>query len=157
MAKRCNTCNIEQDQSQFYKDSSLPSGLKHKCKTCTRSYNLEIYKSTGSKRKAQTTAWKLRNPDYVKNNSLETKYGVTLETYKTMFEKQDGKCAICSKPQNENLKGRMLALDHNHANGQVRGLLCYKCNMAIGLLKDSKSNALKLVEYLELYEKTPAV
>lgn len=157
MAKKCNTCDIEQDSSQFYKDSSLPGGLKHRCKLCTRTYNSKIYKNTNHKRKACVVAWKARNPDYVRNNSLETKYGLSLEAYNLQLEKQNHSCAICNKHKTENAGGKNLAVDHSHITGKVRGLLCYHCNLAIGMLKDSKSNALRAAEYLELYEKESAL
>jgi hypothetical protein len=153
MAKKCNTCHIEQDLSKFYKDSSLPGGYKHRCKLCTRSYTTELYKKTGAKRRAQTAAWKLKNPSYVKNHSLEAKYGISLDTYNIKLAQQDYRCAICYKHENDNAGGRKLAVDHNHSTGQVRGLLCYHCNLAVGMLSDNKFNALRVAEYLESYEK----
>jgi hypothetical protein len=42
-----------------------------------------------------------------------------------------------------------LMVDHCHATGKVRGLLCHNCNRALGLLKDDKSTIRRALEYLE--------
>lgn len=55
---------------------------------------------------------------------LMRKFGMTVEDYNALFIMQGGKCAICRR---QPLKQR-LAVDHNHKTGEVRGLLCYRCN-----------------------------
>lgn len=64
-----------------------------------------------------------------------------------LFVKQDGKCAICEKPESA-FKMR-LSVDHNHKTGQVRGLLCYRCNKFI-VGRHTLESALKVVKYLEI-------
>ncbi len=66
-----------------------------------------------------------------------------------MFVAQNGVCAICSRL---NLSGRRLAVDHDHATGKVRGLLCSRCNSAIGLARESLDVLKKTVLYLEKHE-----
>lgn len=61
--------------------------------------------------------------------------------------KQNGLCGICSKPESH-FKFR-LAVDHNHKTGQVRGLLCYRCNKFI-VGRHTYESALKLLRYLEV-------
>lgn len=78
-----------------------------------------------------------------RNSALKAVYGITLDDYNKLFEKQNGRCAICSKTQE-----RTLHVDHCHSSGRVRGLLCQKCNMAIGLLHDSADLLKKAVKYL---------
>jgi len=87
-----------------------------------------------------------KNKDKDKNSKLKIKYGITLEQYEVMLEQQKGCCKICKTPQNE-LK-RNLAVDHCHNTGQIRGLLCHKCNTLIGSAKESKEILLKVIEYL---------
>lgn len=72
------------------------------------------------------------------------KYDLSLEDYGLLFVKQRGACAICritpeSKP---------LVVDHDHATGAVRGLLCSTCNSAIGLLKDDPEVIVQAALYL---------
>lgn len=61
-----------------------------------------------------------------------------------MFAEQLGLCAICHKP--EDIK---LAVDHCHDTGKIRGLLCKRCNMGIGLLGDSPEITLNATLYLQ--------
>lgn len=70
-------------------------------------------------------------------------YGVRPEEYDRMLTAQKGLCAICLLPSK-----RVLGVDHDHATGQVRGLLCRNCNSGIGLLGDSVSGLLSAIRYL---------
>ena len=97
------------------------------------------------------------NTQFLKNMSLMSKYKIKLETYNKMFEEQKGKCAICGIHQSE-LK-ISLSVDHDHSccNGEkscgkcIRGLLCQKCNAAIGMLDESIELLTKVKFYLEKY------
>jgi 5-methylcytosine-specific restriction endonuclease McrA len=63
------------------------------------------------------------------------------------LERQGGKCAICKKPQSD-FKHR-LSLDHNHKTGQLRGLLCYRCNKFV-VGRHTYETALQLITYLQV-------
>ena len=56
-------------------------------------------------------------------------------------------CAICSISKKDN--GKDLAVDHCHSTGKIRGLLCNKCNPAIGFLQDSPEIAKNALEYIK--------
>lgn len=75
------------------------------------------------------------------------KTGCTQEEYDRLMLVQDGKCAICRKPAEENRDG-VLHRDHCHATRKVRGLLCNECNTALGLLRDNPVTALAAASYL---------
>lgn len=87
--------------------------------------------------------------DQKKNWALKKNYGITLEEYQQMFESQDGNCAVCGKNQS-NFK-RMLAVDHDHSTGEVRGLLCLSCNSVVGLFEN---DMLPDIEKIKSYLKT---
>jgi hypothetical protein len=78
------------------------------------------------------------------------RYGITLEQYFELFNKQNGVCAICSRPESEILRGKIRALnvDHDHSTGKIRGLLCSECNKGIGNLGDSTEVLRRAIEYL---------
>lgn len=84
-------------------------------------------------------------------------YGISIEEYETLNTKQNGLCAICKQPQRPVRKNnRMitrLAVDHNHATKENRGLLCSDCNPALGGFKDSPKLLRTAAEYLESYGK----
>lgn len=88
-------------------------------------------------------------------NALHTKmrkYGITAEEYARLLEKQHGVCAICKKP--EPASGG-LCIDHDHATGEVRGLLCHNCNLGVGRFFDSPLLMIAGADYL-LAATTPA-
>lgn len=68
---------------------------------------------------------------------LKTRFGLDPEDYEEMLEKQDGRCAICGSLPD----GQHLSVDHNHETGDVRGLLCQPCNLALGHLERHLSSA----------------
>lgn len=70
-------------------------------------------------------------------------YGISLEDYDVMFERQGGACAICKRT------GVTLCVDHCHLTGEVRGLLCIRCNSAIGFCSDDPAVLLAAAEYLQ--------
>jgi hypothetical protein len=76
---------------------------------------------------------------------IEKVYGLTAEQYDALLERQGGKCAICrARP-----RSKRLAVDHNHKTGEVRGLLCSRCNHDLmGSAWDSMAMALALWHYM---------
>lgn len=78
---------------------------------------------------------------------LRRAYGITLARYEEMLVSQNGKCAVCGT--NDPGRGHpSFCVDHNHATGVVRGLLCHRCNAAIGLLGDDPQTILMAAKYL---------
>lgn len=122
----CNACNEDKDESEFY-PQKRPCGsidLHTYCKPC---YGHMIRKSNWAK-----------------------KYGITEDQYHAMLDRQDGMCAICGTTSNRygDETERHFAVDHDHATGEVRGLLCQTCNRMIGLANDSVEMLRKAMEYL---------
>lgn len=81
-----------------------------------------------------------------KDNKLKKAYGIGLEEYNSLFIKQEGCCAVCGIHQSS--LTRSLAVDHCHSSGKVRGLLCGKCNTALGLLNESEQIMKNLISYM---------
>jgi hypothetical protein len=73
------------------------------------------------------------------------RYGLTLNDYEQMYIRQHGQCAICSVV----VQGERMCVDHDHATGKVRGLLCRLCNKSLGGFRDSVDLLRKAVAYLE--------
>lgn len=90
---------------------------------------------------------------------LRAKYGISLETYDAMLAAQGGVCAICGRPETMVMKGKlaMLGVDHDHATGQVRGLLCGPCNMLIGGARHDPAVLESAIRYLEHHVLRPVV
>lgn len=115
------------------------------------------------KRKAYQDKWTKNNPDRIRaikqrsyrkhkarhnktvwRTSLKRLYGIDESVYNAMLIKQGSKCAICRLSSGR----RRLDVDHCHATGVVRGLLCHKCNTAIGKFKDDPAILTAAIAYL---------
>lgn len=94
--------------------------------------------------------WRLKNPEKRKaikrKSDLKINYGITIEQYEQLLFEQKECCAICNKKQVNDT--RRLDIDHNHITGKVRGLLCSKCNTALGLLNEDLELFNKAANYL---------
>ncbi len=96
--------------------------------------------------------WSANNPDIVHRNvrrSILKKYGLTNEEYDELLEAQQGRCGICGTDKTGHSKNKYFCVDHDHKTSKVRGLLCYKCNIALGHFQDNPSILLRAVEYLD--------
>lgn len=88
-----------------------------------------------------------REPEAEKarRNRLKICYNIDLFQYEKLLDKQEGRCALCRRlPCN----GRRLAVDHCHRTAKIRGLLCGRCNKALGLLGDDSASVLRAFVYL---------
>ena len=81
-----------------------------------------------------------------RNNYLWYEYGLTQADYDAIADRQNNCCALCFRHVSELHNG--LHIDHDHDTGEVRGLLCMRCNTALGILGDNTSSIIKVLEYL---------
>lgn len=85
-------------------------------------------------------------------HNLKRLYGITLSDYRVMYGQQEGRCALCvERISIEPLKRRTACLDHDHKTGKVRGLLCIKCNLGLGLIENRPKWAETAKQYLERF------
>ena len=131
--------NLERVQARDRKRNENPERKEQMAETHKRyrennkehikEYRDEWYKSHDGKR----TAYNLK------------RYGLSVEDYMDMTVEQQGLCAICGK---ECVRNKKLCVDHNHDTGEVRELLCSKCNFGIGQFNDDPDLLKKAVRYL---------
>ncbi|WP_329028298.1 endonuclease VII domain-containing protein [Streptomyces sp. NBC_00690] len=88
--------------------------------------------------------------EFVYARSIENLYGVSVDEYTARMQAQGGRCAVC---RDEPEEGKRLHVDHNHASGAVRDLLCRWCNYALGNAKDSPSRLRAMADYLERHQR----
>lgn len=124
---RCSRCGEDKPSGEFYRNARQKRGFHHYCKRCTAAYDRLRYPN-GKPRK------------YPRH--LEREYGLTIVEYQQLVAAQNGACAICRAID------RRLVVDHDHATRRVRGLLCSRCNTALGLLADDIENLVAAVDYL---------
>jgi hypothetical protein len=111
------------------------------------SYNWKV--KNKEKVKIHLTQWRKDNVGHEKNWRLKHTHGITLVDYNNLFLKQQGKCKICQKHQSEFKVP--LNVDHCHKTNVIRGLLCTKCNTALGSLEDNPVYLQNAIDYLKPY------
>jgi len=106
--------------------------------------------------KCRKIAYNKRHPDNPHTRHNWYRYGLSENQYKELLAKQNGTCAICKKPEittkrrNGNNILQSLSVDHDHNTKKIRGLLCNKCNTALGLLEENIDTIHNLLKYLEV-------
>lgn len=159
--KWCSHCKRELSSASFYRNKRNADGLHDSCKDCRkhtdsqshrvnrdrrigamreyraktiitrRQQELDYGKSeAGKQRNRRATArYHITHKTECEDRRIRKTYGITLAEYDEMLAEQHGVCKICG---GVDPNGRRLAVDHDHVTGAVRGLLCVRCNLALG-------------------------
>ncbi len=173
--KCCERCQTIKPSSAFWTHGSVKDGLHAWCKACENSARkgkepvpighkycpncekvkplVEFYtnkrRHDGYDQKCIQCAATTHQRTYIRH-----KYGLTPQEHAQILESQNGVCAICGKAEATIHLGKELRLsvDHDHASGRTRGLLCYRCNHFVGYVERYGAAGLKKVlEYLKQY------
>ncbi len=146
-AKTCTKCKNNKKLTDFFKDKSKKDSLRPSCKQCSNEVN-----KRRPDRLEKMKLWRVKNKEAVKHNDLKTAFGIGLVEYNKMLLEQQDKCAICKNPETAFIKSlnktKSFSVDHCHKTGRIRGLLCGKCNTALGLFKEDVSIMKLAINYL---------
>ena len=131
MRKRKLYCNRGHERTPESVDANWA------CKKCKRINSSASEKANRTERNAYRAAWRKEHPNEDRASSYKTHYGEPIENKIACLEAQGYKCANqgCLKPI-DMTSGHQ---DHNHETEERRGVLCQKCNQALGLLKDNST------------------
>ena len=151
------------------------TGAKERCEKHHRRWRYANDPEYRARKRREGTEWNRQNRDYwrehnrnlienetaeqrarrlsrVRNKHLAYKYGITAEDYEAMWVAQAGLCRICQQPESRidvrTGKVNLLAVDHDAQTGRVRGLLCSRCNRAIGLFEEQPALLSSAAAYL---------
>ena len=127
----CSTSKVEKKYSEYHLHKGHPHGVSYRCKECARKNNKKYY-----------------DPVRMRSLALKSLYGITLDDDNRMIKIQNNRCAICNGTETINRHHNNLSVDHCHATGKVRGLLCHGCNSGIGSMKDDVKLLEKAIAYL---------
>jgi hypothetical protein len=150
--KRCKVCGEVKPLDEFYKATGCVDGRRGDCRSCFQAKAVARAEAKPELRRIareRTATWIAENDEryrqykreYGKSDKkkqsdrrihLRNNFGLTLEDYDRMLAEQDGGCGICGDPPGKTA----LHVDHDHETGVVRGLLCFRCNSALGNLRD---------------------
>ena len=134
----CRTCDQARKSNSWYNDEVSRARIKEA--------NREWYINNREHAIKTCKSNSLKHPDRHKNMMLKITYGITIEDFKSMRDAQGYKCKICQRHEDELI--RTLVVDHDHATGKIRGLLCNKCNLGLGMFNDNVELFNKAIEYL---------
>lgn len=170
MTRICSKCAKDKPDSDFYKHPSIkPDGIRKYCGDCRKDYrkkahlehpdrNRQIAKAWAAKNRAKLNEQARRNralnKERFKAYAIKSQFGMSPEEWQDIFSRQNGKCAICLLPETSKLRGEVktLSVDHHHASGKNRGLLCSRCNTGIGKLRDNPEILRSAADYIEKHK-----
>jgi hypothetical protein len=121
--KICPECKRLLKQTDFYKNNNKTDKLSSYCKKCLHT------------------------------KDIERRYGIDKEKLDIMLKEQDNKCPGCGKTFDlkSKKKSDIPHIDHDHETGKIRGILCHRCNLALGFVEDNKLLE-NLIKYLKKYQ-----
>lgn len=145
--RTCSSCKETKGDDKF-----RPGKKSAKCKDCLAIQSAAYYEANKHKWAERDQRMREKDAEAFRKKSreaqaryrasptntihlryLKKRYGITVEQYAEMFDKQKGGCAICGKEPDR----IRLHVDHDHATGKVRGLLCFDCNLVLGHARDN--------------------
>lgn len=103
--------------------------------------------------KAEVKAFRKRSPQTRLAHILR-QYGITIADFERMRQEQGGCCAVCGRSDSADKRGYRLHVDHCHATGKVRGLLCSNCNLGIGKFGDKPELLDAALQYVRKHLRT---
>lgn len=128
-------------------DTTCVSSKEEK-KRKKKDYDVLWYEKNKEKVKEATRTWRKNNKDRARKAArlahVRRVYNLSAESYAKLLADQNDACAICSGKL-----GKHPYVDHNHVTGKVRGLLCIRCNSALGMMDDSPERLRAAAAYIE--------
>lgn len=150
----CRDCQVKAYQSRQRamgktpRPRDVPEGHKYCC-SCQQMKPF----SEWSRNSRSSDGWQTRCKACAsvagRREYLARKYAMTVEAANELLADQDGKCAICRA-------AAAVHVDHDHETGKVRGMLCFRCNAALGQFDDQPTVLLRAARYLMAAVSKPA-
>jgi hypothetical protein len=141
----CRDCGDCKTTSEFW--ASEVKLKRPSCIACSKKKQAAWRDKNRNKTRKKHAAWRDAHPGKNLQYSLKRRYSITVERYQEMLNAQDGLCACCGRP-GEGGALRLL-VDHDHDTGEIRGLICRRCNTGIGMLGDDADGVRRALDYLE--------
>ena len=130
--------NLKSYHKQYYKDN------KERIEKYRRQWERNNPEKRSKYNKDHKRKWRKNNPRKALEERIK-KYNLSYEDWVRQWTGQDGECAICGQPFDQHSDAYV---DHNHKTGEVRGLLCNRCNLGIGFLNDDPKITVRATKYL---------
>lgn len=125
--RTCRVCAVTKAITEFHRRDH--DRRRSDCRTCVSERNKARYRE---------------NPERKRAALRRSVYRLGPGQFEAMLARQDGRCAVCGDRPTATL-----AVDHDHATGEVRGLLCRNCNQGLGHFRDDPQRLARAIDYLE--------
>lgn len=139
--KRCSKCGESKPLSEFYPKNDRQGRLRYRYAQCRNCHYL------------LTQSWRHRHPEHSRRYAVDHKtarsLGLTVVQLRELIPQLGDRCEACGVVGRRGRHAKDLAIDHDHRTGEVRGLLCNKCNHALGNAGDDPELLRRLATYLE--------
>jgi hypothetical protein len=146
--KHCHKCDTWRGLDQFHARTKNWDGLHGQCKPCMSASAALRY--VGDRERLLTLGREYRrlNNQKRRDAQVQSDFGLSPEAYKSLREKHGNTCSLCG----EEYTKKRLHVDHDHVTGVVRGLLCFRCNIGLGYLRDSPELLRAAADYVERHK-----
>ena len=146
---QCTKCKGYFPKAAFRPRKDRSDGITTHCRICLKAAAKAYRERTRTSRRERDREFSRisyhKNPHKHRDRFYRSTYGLSLADFNTLSALQGDKCDICKNPCDES---KHLVIDHDHKTGAIRGLLCHKCNRALGLFKDNIYSLHAAIEYL---------
>jgi len=166
VSKICTKCKQDKELKEFNVRSNSKDKHTWECRECNRQRIKEHSLKDITRARARRKQWNEDNPEkykkicqkmYIKHKArfkaqnLKTMYNLDYKEFLRIKGEQGNRCAVCGEMEIARYGGvrKELSVDHDHDTGIIRGLLCSKCNTAIGLLNENEELCMKVAAYLQ--------
>jgi hypothetical protein len=139
LMKSCTVCKISKPHSEFYRNKHMANRALNQCKRCVQS----AIRARRRVVRNDPALWS--QAQLSKRRRYERRvYGVTKDVWYEMFGSE---CAICAVDV-LTLPVNQRCFDHCHTSGRVRGILCHRCNSAMGKFEDDPALLERAAQFL---------
>ena len=166
--KHCKVCGELKSLDAFYRTPGTKDGHRGDCIDCNLAEKARRNAANPEPARDRVRRWRADpgNAERLKGHRdryradgrkkvsdrasyLKRKYDITLEDYDSKMVEQGGVCGICGREPRPDIS---LHVDHNHETGELRGLLCFPCNVTIGLLREDHDRLTAVARYLHQHD-----
>lgn len=146
--KRCSKCKevLTVENGIVRKTGPATGKFRSECRKCGTELAKAWKTQNPDRVREQSRNWKAKHPEKAAGYKRKSAYGISVAEFESLVCKQGNLCGICRGPM---VPSKNQHVDHNHETGEIRGLLCSKCNTGLGLLGDSPELLRAAAAYLE--------
>jgi hypothetical protein len=159
----CYRCRVTKVESLFHRCKKNKTGRHTICIECSKMEKAAYYRSEKAvrlrkERQPEIVAWRAQynnnpiNKEKRRDAHYKHKYGVTLEEFRSILERQHHRCVVCGESPSKSTQKKFWNLDHDHDTDKVRGVLCTPCNLTLGVAKESIPRLQRCLAYLRFHK-----